>query len=64
MSLSQKQYGPVAGYAARGYLGQYLVVYPELGLVGVRMVVADESYDNATDGFDNFEERVRALRKR
>jgi CubicO group peptidase (beta-lactamase class C family)/imidazolonepropionase-like amidohydrolase len=29
--------GPVIGFAAKGWLGQYMVVYPDLGVVAVRM---------------------------
>ena len=30
--------GPVSGYIAEGYLGQFLVIYPKKRLVGVRML--------------------------
>jgi len=40
--LSRKEYGPVIGYAAEGYLGQYLVIYPAKKLVGVRMIIGNE----------------------
>ena len=51
----------IVGYRADGYLGQYMVIYPETGLVGVRMVQASPAYDPATDLFGDFAERVRAL---
>jgi CubicO group peptidase (beta-lactamase class C family) len=64
ISLSAKEYGPVVGFAGRGYLGQYLVVLPEKGIVGVRMIERSETYDEQTDGFDDFEGMVAALAKR
>jgi CubicO group peptidase (beta-lactamase class C family) len=53
--------GPVVGYRADGYLGQYLVVYPRERLVGVRMVAQSPAYDPATDGFQEFQALLRAL---
>lgn len=52
----------VVGARADGYLGQYLVIYPKEGLVGVRMIEAFEGYDAARDGLPEFQELVRALR--
>jgi hypothetical protein len=50
--------GRVVGYAAEGWLGQYLVVYPELKIVAVRMRRAVQSdYSNLTvemNGFPRF----------
>ncbi|GEM_PF-173253 len=37
--------GSVFGYWAQGYLGQYLVIYPDKKLVGVRMIAPFEGYD-------------------
>lgn len=54
---------PPAGFMHDGYLGQYLVVYPEERLVGVRMVEQSPGYDPATDGFERFPERLRELVK-
>ncbi|HSK18457.1 MAG TPA: serine hydrolase [Longimicrobiales bacterium] len=51
----------IVGYRADGYLGQYVVIYPESGLVAVRMVMSSPAYDPATDLFGDFAERVRAL---
>lgn len=53
--------GPVVGYRADGYLGQYVVIYPAERLVGVRMVASSPAYDPETDGFREFQEMVRAL---
>lgn len=53
--------GEVIGYRADGYLGQYLVIYPEEGLVAVRMVAGSPAYDPESDGFRSFETLVRDL---
>jgi CubicO group peptidase (beta-lactamase class C family) len=53
--------GPIVGYRADGYLGQYLVIYPAQRLVGVRMVASSPAYDPGTDGFQEFQELLRAL---
>lgn len=50
------------GARADGYLGQYLVIYPDAGLVGVRMIEAYEGYLEDRDGFTEFQELLRALR--
>lgn len=46
--LSRKVYGPVVGYKGWGYLGQYLIIYPEKNLVGVRMISSDTHGENGT----------------
>ena len=46
--------GPVAAYAAMGYMGQYLVVVPETSLVGVRQIVCKEGHDFAMDDYATF----------
>jgi CubicO group peptidase (beta-lactamase class C family) len=53
--------GPVVGYRADGYLGQYLVIYPAERLVGVRMVASSPAYDPDTDGFREFQAMLRDL---
>ncbi|MDZ7716365.1 MAG: serine hydrolase [Balneolaceae bacterium] len=53
--------GPFIGYEARGYLGQTLVIYPELDLVAVRMIQDSEDYNPKTDGFGNFSDLVYKL---
>ena len=60
-SLWRTETGPVIGYRADGYLGQYVVVYPAKGLVAVRMVRGGAGYDARTDGFVEFQELVRRL---
>ncbi|MBI5544954.1 MAG: beta-lactamase family protein, partial [Deltaproteobacteria bacterium] len=52
--------GRVVGFAARGYLGQYLVVLPSQRIVAVRF--SNSAGASAGDiDFDGFEDRVRAL---
>lgn len=53
--------GPIIGYQTNGYLGQYLVILPEPRIVAARLVRRTSAYDPATDAFDAFIERVRAL---
>lgn len=47
-------YGTIAAYYAEGYLGQYLVVVPESGIVAVRQVERTENYNPETDTFKSF----------
>ena len=60
-SLSRKTYGKLLGFNANGYLGQYLVIYPEQHLVAVRQVQSSPKYNARTDGFDDFIDLVRSL---
>jgi CubicO group peptidase (beta-lactamase class C family) len=55
--------GPVHGYAAEGYLGQYLVVIPSEHLIAVRQMRSPSREDPAhpPDSFEEFPEMVRAL---
>lgn len=55
--------GPVHGYMAEGYLGQYLVVLPRHRLVAVRQMRSPEQLDAARppDSFEEFPRMVRAL---
>lgn len=50
-----------AGYGGRGYLGQYLTVYPDQGLVAVRMIRSDRHANDPVNDFPAFEKSVRAL---
>lgn len=61
LALARTEYGPVIGYQANGYLGQYLVIFPEKRLVAVRMVAQSPRYNPQTDGFLNFFDLVQAL---
>ena len=56
--------GPVVGYAARGYLGQYLLVFPEPKLVVVRMYDTADNADQQAVNFDEFESLALALWRR
>src|SRR5262245_15362833 len=55
--------GPVVSYAARGYLGQILVVVPGKRLVAVRQRRATDAGDDNLEryGFSEFEPLVREL---
>jgi len=55
--------GPVAGYEAQGYLGQYIVVVPSAGLVAVRQIKApaDDAPPPETNGYGDFTQRVLEL---
>lgn len=46
---------------AAGYLGQYLVVIPESGLVGVRLIEGFPGYDQERDGFHDFAAQLMTL---
>ena len=60
-TLMRTDMGPVVGFNANGYLGQYLVVYPAQRLVAVRLVRGGAGYDARTDGFLEFQDLVRRL---
>jgi CubicO group peptidase (beta-lactamase class C family) len=53
--------GPIEGYAARGYLGQFLVVIPRLRLVAVRQVRGPRNDEHKSDDFFEFERMVQEL---
>lgn len=56
---SRREYSEnILGYKAEGWLGQYIVIYPEKGLVAVRMVENTEDYDAVTDEMRDFEKYV------
>lgn len=57
MSLSNKEYEYI-GVNANGWLGQYLVIYPEKKIVGVRMIKKTKEYNDNTDSFSNFQEML------
>jgi hypothetical protein len=44
----------IIGYAARGYLGQYIDIFPEKKLVVVR-TIRSQNYKSASDEFDDFD---------
>jgi len=51
------------GYKAEGWLGQYIVIYPEKKLVACRMIRRTPGYNEQTDGLNDFEKYVYALVK-
>lgn len=56
---SRREYSKnILGYKAEGWLGQYIVIYPEKGLVAARMVKNTDDYDAATDEMRDFEKYV------
>lgn len=61
LSLSRREFLDWKGYAGRGYLGQYLVVYPDRDLVAVRMITADRHRYEDGRNFPAFEAMVDAL---
>lgn len=61
IELATLTLGEIVGYQTNGYLGQYLVILPQAGIVAIRMVRRTPGYDPATDGFPGFMDRVRAL---
>jgi len=61
ITLSSKEYEDLVGFRAEGRLGQYIVIYPEVELVAVRMIAWSEAYNPATDRFEDFPRLVRDL---
>lgn len=68
MSLSRREYGKIIGYYTDGFLGNYMVIYPEKKLVVVRMISWDsfkkgKGNENGTgyNTFDNFFDLARML---
>ena len=55
------RYDGFDGIEAAGYLGQYLVVFPDAGLVAVRQIKPFDKYDFMRNRFEDFEETVRRL---
>lgn len=63
LTLGRRERIGLKGYSGRGYLGQYVVVFPAQELVAVRMIRYDR-YDQArapADDFGEFEPMVFAL---
>jgi CubicO group peptidase (beta-lactamase class C family) len=56
-----RQADDIIGYRADGYLGQYLIIYPDQELVAVRLVAQNPAYNPETDGFREFQALVRDL---
>ena len=49
------------GYGHTGWLGQFIVVYPDLGLVGIRLRRARRDLDNRDYEFGAFATMLAAL---
>lgn len=58
--LALAEYGPMLGFSASGYLGQFVYVYPGAGLVGVRMKRAP-AQDAQRDRMGSFGTLLREL---
>jgi len=52
------EYGDIKAWYADGYLGQYMVVVPDAGIVAVRQIANFDSYNFDRDGFNNFRNLV------
>lgn len=61
LGLSRREFLDWKGFAGRGYLGQYLVVYPDRNLVAVRMITAERHRYEEGRNFPEFEAMVDAL---
>ncbi|MCH8967696.1 MAG: serine hydrolase [Planctomycetes bacterium] len=61
IALSSKEYEDLVGFRAEGRLGQYIVIYPDVELVAVRMIEWSKAYNPATDRFEDFPRLVRNL---
>ena len=59
--LERTEFDKTIGFRAEGYLGQYLIIYPEKNIVAVRMIEWSEDYNKYTDLFKNFEDLVYKL---
>ena len=58
--LLRKEYGKIIGYQANGYLGQYLLIYPDARLVCVRMIDTKSTYNPTTDGGEDLVKLIRS----
>lgn len=58
--LLRKEYGKIIGYQANGYLGQYLLIYPDARLVCVRMIETKSTYNPTTDGGEDLVKLIRS----
>lgn len=51
----------IIGYKAEGYLGQYIIIYPDKKIVATRMIFPGDNYHPATDEMLDFEQYVYRL---
>jgi len=61
INVEKKESDGVLGYAGKGYLGQYLIIYPQYNLVAVRGINHYEGYSWDTDEIVDFPEKVLQL---
>ena len=54
-------YSGFDGVETVGYLGQYLVVFPDRGLVAVRQLKPFDGFEYNRNRFEDFADRIRAL---
>jgi CubicO group peptidase (beta-lactamase class C family) len=52
------EYGDIKAWVADGYLGQYIVVVPDAGIVAVRQVANFDGFDFEKDNFSNFRNMI------
>lgn len=70
VQVSRKEYGEIVGYSTRGFLGNYMTIFPQNNLIVVRMI-SDKSFksgngntdDNGPHNFYNFYNLAKALVK-
>lgn len=56
---SRREYSPeIIGYKAEGWLGQYIIIYPDKGIVAARMVRTPENNEAVPDEMQDFEKYV------
>lgn len=61
LEIGRKQTDGIEGYAGIGYLGQYLVIYPEYELIAIRGINQYEGYNWETDEIPEFPSLVKSL---
>ena len=61
MQVARREYQDLLGYNANGRYGQWLVLYPESQLVGVRMIAETSVENMKRDNFNNFGDLMRRL---
>jgi CubicO group peptidase (beta-lactamase class C family) len=61
LAVGRKEADGTEGYAGIGYLGQYLVIYPDHQLIAIRGINHYDGYDWETDEISNFPALVKNL---
>jgi CubicO group peptidase (beta-lactamase class C family) len=62
--LIPDEMGEIIGYKAHGYGGQFLVIYPEKKLIGIRLIRITDTFNQATDSFEDFADILYSLIKK